>query len=103
MDIVLDTFNKVLCWSKESPLFWDILKIEIEKYFRNSLEASERHADFDIKQELYYKQYCTWILFKRVQQLTGIRLTKRAQNELKNNPRSVKLVVADIKKVLVLK
>jgi hypothetical protein len=26
-------------------------------------------------------------------------LTKRAQNELKNNPRSVKLVVADIKKV----
>jgi hypothetical protein len=99
MDIVLDTFNKILCWSKESPLFWDILKIEIEKYFRNSLEAAEKHVDFDLKHELHYKQHCTWLLFKRVQQLTGIRLTKRAQNELKNNPRSVKLVVADIKKV----
>lgn len=100
MDIVLDTFNKILDWSKESPLFWDILKIEIEKYFRNSLEASEKHVDFDLKHELHYKQHCTWLLFKRIQQLTGIRLTKRAQNELKNNPRSVKLVVADIKKVI---
>lgn len=97
--IVLDTFNKVLCWSKESPLFWDILKIEIEKYFKNSLETFEKMDEFNLKQELHYKQHCTWLLFKRVQQLTGIKLTKRAQNELKNNPRSVKLVVADIKKV----
>ncbi len=99
MDIVLDTFNKILCWSKEAPLFWDILKIEVEKYFRNSLEPAEKQIDFDLKHELHHKQHCTWLLFKRVQQLTGIRLTKRAQNELKNNPRSVKLVVADIKKV----
>jgi len=94
--LVLEHFNKVLQWHNDSGVFWTQMKQELEKYFKYSLDLTEKKTDFHLENCVDY-----YFLFRRIQHLTGIRLTRQVQNELKTNPRSVKLVIPDIKKVSV--
>ena len=76
--------------------FWkkSIKKKILKGFGENALTNEEKNQDFDLR-----KNINIYLLFKRVQQLTGVGLTKQAQRDLKNNPESFRIVQSDINKV----
>lgn len=73
-------------WVRELP---EGLKAQ----FRDALTPEEQ-ANLGLRRYLD-----TYTLFKRIQQLTGIKLTKRAMQELKEDPESFQIVLSDVKKI----
>jgi hypothetical protein len=74
-------------WSTDLPL-------GLKAQFHDALTPDEQDSNFDLRQYID-----TVTLFKRIQQLTGIKLTKRAMKELKQDPESFLIVLSDIKKI----
>ena len=74
----------------DADQFWkDIIKQDIQKNFHNALTEDELNLNYNLKENIdMYK------LFKRLQQLIGVKLTKQALNELKQNPSSFCIVIS---------
>jgi tetratricopeptide (TPR) repeat protein len=95
-NVVLSFFNTILGWDSTSSVFWHFgLRDEVEQYFGEGvLDDIPENASMRDKVDMY-------LLFKRVQQLTGVKLTDQAMKELKQNPNSFYLVSPDIEKMSV--
>jgi len=92
--VVLHFFNMILGIDDRSQSFWkEGLRIDVEEYF-----GEDVLDDIDVGESLRSK-VSMWRLFKRLQQLTGVKLTQQALKELRANPNHFKLVSPDIKKV----
>lgn len=96
-EVVLKFFNKVLGWDQRSQAFWIVgLRAALEEYFGVSViddideAATPLRGCFDM-----------WLLLKRVQQLSGVKLTDQAMAELQKSPSSFFLVSPDIRKMAV--
>lgn len=117
VNIVLDTFNKVLGLHDESDKFWRTrLKERLLNYFKGALDEDERTPEFDLRLRIDLK-----LLFKRptsspfcsspgslsshsylgLQQLLGVKLSALSKKEFEEKPEDFKLVIADIKGIRV--
>jgi len=92
--VVLHFFNVVLGADSSSQEFWTTtLRNSIEAYFgKDVLDDIPKGAS--LMPYVMMKR-----LFKRLQQLTGVKLTRQAFKELCENPDHFVLVGPDIKKV----
>jgi ubiquitin-protein ligase len=96
-EVVLRFFNRILGWDDHSLAFWTVgLRADLEDYFGIGIID-------DIDESVTPLRSCfdMWLLLKRVQQLSGIKLTDQAMAELRKNPTSFFLVSPDIRKMAV--
>jgi hypothetical protein len=93
-DVVLSLFNTILGHHTNSAQFWTFgIRALIEAAFGvGALEDIPVGTSLRDRLDVYS-------LFKRIQQLTGVKLTGQAMRELKENPDSFYLVSPDIEKV----
>ena len=92
----IDFLNLVLARDiQEDKNFWEEIKSKITISFGEAALAPEEVAEsFDLR-----KNINIFRLFKRVQRLTGVKFTKQAQRDLKENPNLFKIVRSDISKI----
>ena len=95
---VMNYLNFVLGQAKDpADDFWkkqEGIKFELSRRFRGSLSAREMLSTFDLRPLISMAK-----LLRRVGQLTGVRITKKAWEELDQQPDTFRLVSSDVKKV----
>eukprot|EP01113_Clastostelium_recurvatum_P028334 TRINITY_DN3429_c0_g1_i2.p1 TRINITY_DN3429_c0_g1~~TRINITY_DN3429_c0_g1_i2.p1 ORF type:complete len:2680 (+),score=686.41 TRINITY_DN3429_c0_g1_i2:120-8159(+) len=91
--VVLSFLNVVLGHHPtRSAKFWEQgLKVNLQKRFREGLSPVEAEGVVPIQPQLDM-----FLLFKRIQAMTGIAMTEQSMMELRSDPTEFKMVVPDI-------
>jgi hypothetical protein len=108
LKIILKYLNTLLGQEKKSDLFWKkTIKKELQSKFpralgvfkaaAGSVTIREMDPDFNLKHDWSNEDFV--VLFNRIQEMTGIELTKKSFAELKLHPYSIKLLDTDIAQI----
>lgn len=91
----MQIFSNVIGRKRNSDEFWQTLKLRLEKKFRGGLSQEEEEQDpLALKSKLDMA-----VLFRRLEELLGIRLTEQARAELEAYPESFEFVQSDVAEI----
>jgi hypothetical protein len=78
---VTKVFSLILGRTQKSEKFWELLKSHLIKKFHNSLSKEEEEGQTTLRDKIDIG-----LLFNRLQELVGVRLTQEARQELQVTP-----------------
>jgi len=98
--VLIEYFNLILGRSAASEEFWtSSVKNQIMLSFQKALTPEELDGSYNLQSNWENDDFVQ--LFRRIQEVTAVELTPETEKELKQNPRSIQLLDADIAQIKV--